>query len=164
MKNLAISNIYRYRGEIPKKELSLLESNLYVRFHELYFNFIVKHNGARLNNGCFNFYDNSHKRVSSESLAFLNVCQIQEDIDSLLKQSTDDPNDSDVFKFYKYFDKKLIPFGETGGGDFICFDYRNHDGDNPPIVLWIHDIPEKRISFIANNFEEFINMLHEPED
>ena len=48
----------------------------------------------------------------------------------------------------------------------ICFDYRkNQTTDNPPIVIWNHDMGlEHRVVFIANNFEEFINMLHEPED
>ncbi|MDR1488613.1 MAG: SMI1/KNR4 family protein [Holosporales bacterium] len=80
-------------------------------------------------------------------------------MDGLLRQ-----NDSE--DDYIYFEERLIPFGDTGGGDFICFDYRNHDGDNPPIILWTHDVYDnsKRISFIANNFEEFINMLHEPEN
>ena len=37
--------------------------------------------------------------------------------------------------------------------------------DNPPIVIWNHDMGLKyRVVFIAKNFEEFINMLHEPED
>ena len=64
------------------------------------------------------------------------------------------------------FEDGLIPFGENGGGDYICFDYRNDKTtDNPPIVIWNHDMGLKhRVVFIANNFEEFINMLHEPED
>ena len=64
------------------------------------------------------------------------------------------------------FEDGLIPFGENGGGDMICFDYRNDKTtDNPPIVIWNHDMGLKhRVVFIANNFDEFINMLHEPED
>jgi hypothetical protein len=37
----------------------------------------------------------------------------------LLKQTTEDENDPNPFKFYHYSDRWLIPFGENGGGDFI---------------------------------------------
>lgn len=46
----------------------------------------------------------------------------------------------------------------------ICLDYRkDKTTDDSPIVIWNHDIGLKhRIVSIANDFEEFINMLHEP--
>jgi hypothetical protein len=51
---------------------------------------------------------------------------------------------------------------ESGGGPLWNQHGRSHT-NNPPIVIWNHDMGlEHRVVFIANNFEEFINMLHEP--
>lgn len=164
MKNLSKDNICRDEGEVDFDVVCDIESRHGVKFPRVYREFIVQHNGARLNIASFDFYNQVRGMLDSEYLAFLEVEEIQETIDDLLDQSTDDPNCEDIFKFYKYFDEKLIPFGDTGGGDQICFDYRNHNQDNPPIVLWCHDNCDEnwnRISFVANTFEEFINMLHE---
>lgn len=167
MKNLSKDNIYRDEGEISLDIVRDIESKHGIKFPHVYREFIMQHNGARLDIDSFDFYDQVRGVPNSEGLAFMKVENIQETIDDLLDQSTDDPKCEDIFKFYKYFDEKLIPFGDTGGGDMICFDYRNHDQDNPPIVLWCHDNYDEnwnRISFIANTFEEFINMLHKFED
>ena len=61
----------------------------------------------------------------------------------------------------EFFPKGLVAFGEDGGGDFICFDYREgKDNPNPPIVYWRHDANEgEDVSFIAKDFETFIGML-----
>lgn len=58
--------------------------------------------------------------------------------------------------------KDLIIFGGEGCGDYICFDYRNDsDTDNPPIVYWKHDAePGKGLFFVANTFDEFLDMLY----
>jgi hypothetical protein len=166
MKNLSICNIRRHEGETAVNAVLGLEREYNIVLPRKYTDFILKYNEARLVDRYFNFYDNNRGYENTESIAFLNVLQIKDDMESLLKQSTDNPNDPDVFKFYKYFDSRLIPFGETGGGDFICFDYRNNwKTNNPPITYWCHDAqePNGRTSFIANSFEEFINMLHKPE-
>ena len=160
-------SIYRDEGALPMEAVNDLELSINVHLPTPYIGFVTKHNEARIIANCFDFYDNNRKKNSGESIAFLNLLQIKDDMDSLLEISTDDPDDPDIHKFYHYFSKWLIPFGETGGGDFICFDYRNDKNTTtPPIVFWCHDAysEEGRVSFIANNFEEFINMLHEPED
>ena len=61
----------------------------------------------------------------------------------------------------EFFPKGLVAFGEDGGGDFICFDYREgKDNPNPPIVYWSHEANEgEDVSFIAKDFETFIGML-----
>jgi hypothetical protein len=64
------------------------------------------------------------------------------------------------------FPEGLVVFADTGCGDLICFDYRQGtDNPNPSIVYWFHEAePGKDVSFIANNFEEFLGMLTQPED
>ena len=64
------------------------------------------------------------------------------------------------------FPKGIVAFGEDGGGDKVCFDYRkNPDSDNPPIVYWSHegDVGED-LSYLAKDFEEFLSILKEPEE
>ena len=109
----------------------------------------------------FDYHDpNYNDGKGSNSIAFDKVETISNSIE-LLKYD-EDPDWDDKYKF----EDGLIPFGENGSGDMICFDYRkDRTTDNPPIVIWNHDMGlEHRVVFIANNFEEFINMLHEPED
>ncbi|MFP5350243.1 MAG: SMI1/KNR4 family protein [Gammaproteobacteria bacterium] len=58
--------------------------------------------------------------------------------------------------------EKCVAFSELGNGDLICFDYR--ESKEPKIVLWhFHGTePDETISFVANNFDEFLEKLHEP--
>lgn len=167
MNDLEQSNIIVDDGKVSINVIRRLEKKHQIRLPNSYVDFITKHNGASIYKGIFNFYDNNRKKESAEGIAFKNVRTITEDMQSRLKQSTSDPNDPDIFKFYHYFDERLIPFGDTGGGDLICFDYReNQKTNNPTIIYWCHDAwsHEGRISFIAKNFEEFINMLYAPKD
>ena len=73
----------------------------------------------------------------------------------------------DVIKLYidspEFFPKGLIPFANDGGGNLTCFDYRKCK-ENPPIVFWVCGDPEgEDTHFVANNFEEFVNMLYKPD-
>ncbi len=75
----------------------------------------------------------------------------------------------DIIHLYRnppeFFPENLVAFGENGGGDLMCFDYRSNPYiNNPPIVYWImgREIG-KDISFLANNFTKFLAMLKEPE-
>ena len=79
-----------------------------------------------------------------------------------------DLNESDNIVLYQedppeYFPKGLIAFGEDGGGDLICFDYRTgKDNLNPPVVYWSHEYEENEgISYLADNFDDFMDMLFE---
>jgi hypothetical protein len=168
MKNLEKENILLDYGEVNLRQINELEEKLDISLPKLYVDFITKHNGASIFVRIFDYSDPSREgRKTSNSIAFVKFEEIENDIESLLKQTTEDENDPNLFKFYHYFHKWLVPFGENGGGDFICFDYReNHDTYDPKIIFWRHDAwdPSERISFIANNFEEFVNMLYEPED
>jgi hypothetical protein len=59
----------------------------------------------------------------------------------------------------EFFPKGLIPFSQDGGGNYLCFDYRNSK-ENPPIVFWHHAVEENEgIFYLADSFEEFINNL-----
>ena len=64
----------------------------------------------------------------------------------------------------------LVSFGDTGGGDYICFDYRDDlKTCNPKVILMLHDEYIEHddgsatmvIHSVANSFEEFIDMLYD---
>lgn len=80
------------------------------------------------------------------------------------------PSDDSLLDAFKnppeFFPSKVLPFAVTGNGNYICFDYREDSStDNPTIIYWDHEEPEgKDISFIAKNFDDFINMLYVVKD
>ena len=59
----------------------------------------------------------------------------------------------------------IIAFATTGGGDYICFDYRLDSAKlDPSIVYWNHEAESgEDVTFIAKDFEEFLGFLYEPE-
>lgn len=160
IRNLGSNNIYRDNGEIQKKEINEVESNLSIVFPSMYSEFICKHNVARLEADTFSYSDPNTNGKNSDSIAFENVEKIPESIELLKLNEVPDWDEN-----YK-FEDGLIPFGENGVGDMICFDYRkDKKTDNPPIVIWNHDMGlEHRVVFVAKNFEEFVDMLYEPKD
>lgn len=161
MKNLEQNNILSDEGSLPEEVIRDIEKFLCVKLPHIYTNFISGHNGAYLKNDIFDYYDpNRADGINGNGITFLNAEKIPDHI-KLLKYD-EDPDWGPEY----LFEDGLIPFGDNGGGDLICFDYRkDRETDNPPIVIWNHDMGlEHRVVFIAPNFEEFINMLHEPND
>ncbi len=86
--------------------------------------------------------------------------------------SNDYPSEGSKFKTYynnppEFFPEGIISFASVGNGDLICFDYRaDPQTDNPPIVMWEHEAAgsEEAVSFIAPDFEAFMNMLMSDEE
>ncbi|MBM3194117.1 MAG: SMI1/KNR4 family protein, partial [Chlamydiae bacterium] len=59
---------------------------------------------------------------------------------------------SNIFKDPpEFFPKEIVIFASNGGGDYLCFDYRNCR-ENPPIVLWLHEEEENEgIVFLSSS-------------
>ena len=154
-------HIYRDEGSLSTDIIHMFEKLYNIRLPILYKTLTYYYNGARLENDCFDYADlNLNGEVNTDAIAFDCLDKIDHRIENIKSgEEVDWPIE------YR-FEDGLIPFGDNGGGDMICFDYRNDKTtDDPPIVIWNHDMGLKhRVVFIANNFEEFINMLHEPED
>ena len=53
--------------------------------------------------------------------------------------------------------KGIFPFAKTPGGEFICFDYRNHP--LPPKIVLV--TVQASIHPIADNLTAFLNSLHD---
>lgn len=79
-----------------------------------------------------------------------------------------DPNDSEnvievVSRLAERLPESVIPFGATGDGGYVCFQFNTSDSE-PSVVLWLHERPlSESLVFLADRFYEFISMLHEPE-
>lgn len=63
----------------------------------------------------------------------------------------------------------VYPFASDAFGNFICFDYRQHeDLTQPAIVFWEHETaledPERAIFPVARSFADLIDCLYEIED
>ncbi|MDR1432951.1 MAG: SMI1/KNR4 family protein [Puniceicoccales bacterium] len=156
MKNLD-SNVEYDDGNIDKLKIEIFEKRFGISLPAMYVNFIVKHDGARLQRSDFDYLDpNMGGRKNSYSIAFVNFEEIENKINRLKKADENFPG------YGKAFKDGLVPFGRNGGGDLICFDYREDRTTNdPPIVIWYHEIDfEHRVIFIASNFEEFVNILY----
>lgn len=105
----------------------------------------------------FNYYDVQLKELISSDIGSVFAFNSGRDCINLEDEYNCPP---------EFFPKNLVAFAENGGGDMVCFDYRTDSKtDNPPIVYWRHDADiGKDVSFVANNFEEFIKMLEVPDD
>lgn len=54
----------------------------------------------------------------------------------------------------------LVAFGEEAGGYLFCFDYRYHQGSDPPVVLYIPEYSAgENVLSAAPSFGEFLAKL-----
>ena len=158
--NTGTENILTDYGKGNFRHIKQIEDSYFIKLPKRYVEFILAHNGATLVNDVFDFDDPNYPIKNKSSIGFSKIEKIIDHISNI--KSGEEPDWPIEYRF----EDGLIPFGDNGGGDMICFDYR-HDKttNNPPIVIWNHDLGfDHRVVFVANNFEEFINMLHEPED
>ena len=59
----------------------------------------------------------------------------------------------------------LIPFAELFAGDMLCFDFSKPG--RPRVVIWLHEQSREdapATEYVAENFDEFLKMLYDPEE
>ncbi|MBS0271760.1 MAG: SMI1/KNR4 family protein [Proteobacteria bacterium] len=154
---MRLSNIkwYRCGKAATEKGVSNIESKIQIKLPRLYYDIMMICDAGVPLKTDFEYDDKSHE------------CMMPQAIGCFLGLEDPEYNIGDVFKNPpEFFPEGLVAFAETGGGDYICFDYREgKDNIDPPIVYWNHEADVgKDVSFVANNFEEFLGMLREPED
>jgi len=57
----------------------------------------------------------------------------------------------------------VIPFSRDGGGNLICFDYRETP-DHPTVVFWDHEKCDDPPLYVASSFTDFLNKLYDDPD
>jgi hypothetical protein len=146
---------YRCESQASPERIALVCQEIGVTFPALFIKLMSECDSGWPKKTDFEYYDEAFQSMVGSGIGcFLGF---EEEEYSLLK----------TFKRPReFFPQGLVAFGETGGGDLICFDYRQgKDNPDPEIVYWCHDVPvDKKVSFIAKNFEIFMGMLKEEDD
>ncbi len=152
--------IYRDNGSIPEELFDTVEKQINYSFPESYKKVVIKHDGLRLENNIFDF-TNIYGEADDRGINFLSFNS--SNVENIIaEQHISDPEYAGI--------PHLVAFGIAGNGDYICFDYRdNPKGNNPKVVLMYHDDHIENddgtlsmvVNFVANDFEEFMDMLHE---
>lgn len=135
------------KEEVTKEDIIKVEEKLDLKFPKSFNECVVNNNGAQPEKNIFDL-NNEKGKIFGSLLDF--------DLNA-------DENIVSIYKDLKNrIPNKIVPFADDPSGNYICFDYRKKD--EPEIVFWDHELaeenPKKSISYIADNFEEFINKLY----
>ncbi|MHA3893042.1 SMI1/KNR4 family protein [Acinetobacter sp. GXMZU3951] len=153
MDNITVISDY---GSIDKSVIEEFENSRSITFPTKYKELVGKHNGLNFIESWFDYFDGT--KIDEASFSFLTF--------------GDFIGASIISKLQDLYDasKGIVNFGAVGNGDYIGFDYsQNPETDNPPIVIVYHDdyVEDEnrnlkmRIIKVAENFDDFMNMLHE---
>ena len=143
---------YSEQKSINNQEIiEKFEKNLLIEFPSKYKKLVNFRDGGLLGKDLF-FYE--HEKIRRRNCVGNFLCWSHDEMYSYYTYFENVYNDPPEF-----FPKGLIPFAPDGGGNYICFDYRNCR-ENPPIVFWHHEVEENEGVFpLADSFDEFINNL-----
>lgn len=147
--------VFLEKGEVDKALIYSFSKNIGVNFPLIYIDMISKHNQLYPGRNIFEFKEGVMD--DERDIVFLGFGEnSSENIEDI---SCDD-----------YGHEGVIVFGRSANGDYIAFDYRkNPNSCEPEIVLMYHDQytkdksgdPKLLVVKIADDFDSFINMLHE---
>ncbi|SUD90608.1 SMI1/KNR4 family protein [Psychrobacter phenylpyruvicus] len=155
-------SVYKDNGSNDVNNISMIENQLNYSLPQLYKDIVKKHDALRPEKDIFDFI-NIYGKPDDRDVNFYSLKKNH--IDGFIIEEQANINDIDNGGI-----KGLVTFAFTANGDYICFDYReDHNSDNPKVVLVYHDdIVENEdgtssmaVNFLADSFEEFMNMLHD---
>jgi len=130
-------------------EIEKVESSLNVQFPDDYKSVVIKHQGQTPVQCCF--------KVNDNYIVVFNTLFHFNDGESKTYNIIKNNNIASEF-----LPEMIIPFADTAGDDFVCFDYRSGE---VKVVFASHERSgEEAIIPIANSFTEFLSMLYEPTD
>lgn len=135
--------------------ISVFEEEHNIRFPKDYIDLVRFRDGGTLEKDLFFYYD---ERLIRNCIGYF-LCWQKETLPHYYSYLPNIYNDPPEF-----FPKGLIPFAPDGGGNYVCFDYRNCK-ETPSIVFWHHAVEENEGIFVlADSFEKFINSLKSEEE
>nr|WP_181002759.1 SMI1/KNR4 family protein [Massilia sp. H27-R4] len=148
-----------YWGSIDSSIVDGWEKRIGVKFPRDYQKIVEKYNGAYvLDKEAYEFYSNFSQSDATHELGLMHA--LGGDVDSV----TETMEWSLEHKPFG-FPSELVSFARDGGGNLLCFDYRdNKYNSEPTIVLWHIDGQPgsgRELSCIAFTFNEFLDMLIE---
>ena len=148
----------------PSDEMISSTEKFYrIKFPDNYIEFLKKNNGAIPITNVFEF--NNHEYLVERFLCLLGDgindydegwADIEVTISEISERLTDDG---------KRLGKKIVPIAVLFAGNYVCLDFRE-DEMVPSVCIWYHEesrnfAPVTRK--VTDNFEEFLNILYEPE-
>jgi len=135
------------------KLLDCFEKNKLIIFPKSYKNLVADVDGGWLKRNIFSYKNKKNNIIEDVVGCFL--CWGNSPYESFSELVKSPP---------EFFSEGLIAFASNGGGDYLCFDYRNCR-ENPPIVLWLsRGRRERGVVFLSSSFDEFINNLKSEEE
>jgi hypothetical protein len=142
--------------KVSEPRINLVEKTIGVKFPEIFINLVKNNDGAHPVPDIFSYYDIFFKRENENCVGAFLCIEISSSGD-ILTTYQDPP---------EFFPEGIVSFAEDGGGNYICFDYREgKDNLDPPIVYWNHEANEgEDVSFVAKDFETFLGMLYLDEE
>ncbi len=157
MNILSFSNCY---GKATEKEILDCENLCKVVLPHKLKEIVLLCDGANFKKNIFIYSSKSSDFYENSSIGMFHIFSTDEELrgESFAKYYNNPP---------EFFPEGIISFASVGNGDLICFDYRaDPQTDNPPIVMWEHEAAgsEEAVSFIAPDFEAFMNMLMSDEE
>lgn len=138
-------------GGFSEKRLELIEKKIDISFPKVFIDLIQNYDGGVPDKDIFSYFDIRESKFCMNCIGSF-LCINSNQYGDLLSTYLDPP---------EFFPEGLVAFAEDGGGNLICFDYREgKDNQNPPIVYWNHEADiGQDVSFVAKDFETFIGML-----
>jgi len=159
--------IYRDYGKADPKDIEEFEKKYNICLPKTYKELMLEHNGAKLEESEFDFI-NSRGQEDGRSFSFDFFGNVNNASDKNINYYNKNIQNPDYYGV-----PGLIGFGSTAEGDTVCFDYRDDPKTcEPKVVLLVHDeydeLPDgtshMHIEPIADNFDEFLDMLYEFKD
>lgn len=136
--------------------LNVLEHRLGVAFPQGYRDLALKHDGAsNPDESAFAFSSAADRTRVGNFGGLLSLCaERPENGSELLLECLESLGDR--------LPRDVVPIISTGNGDYICLDYRDRKSV-PAIAYFDHELSNP-ISFVADSFEQFLDMLQVPDD
>lgn len=149
-----------YESPVSFTEIEKIENNIGYYFPEEYKKIVSQYDQLTPVENIFDF-NNTYDEDDERDINFLSFDE-NETSNIIQQQYISDPEYAGI--------PHLVAFGFCANGDHVCFDYRdNRQGNNPKVVLLYHDDHVENedgslsmvVNFVANSFEEFIDILYD---
>ena len=151
--------IFRDNGKIDIYVLEEFEKDVGFLLPKTYKDLMLKYNGLRFHEDTFKLLDENGDEWDTD----FDFYEFTYEKGGIYKfqQGVSDPLYDGI--------AGLVAIAGAGGGDTICFDYReNPKGDNPKVVLMLHDefienedgSETSVVCDVANSFDEFLDILY----
>ncbi len=133
------------RGELQDADVLSVEQALGVTFPEDYRECVKKCHGGRPRDNNFSFVDPVVGRMESCLAVLLSFSD--DDVENIVETHR---------RLQPYLPEGVIPIGDDGGGDFVCFQYTAQD--SPSVVYWHHG--DRSVVPLSGSFSAFLEMLY----